>query len=91
MPGQTYIFAVIAEKSKQISSSTTISYTVRPNPPKELRVDADFDKAKFRILVKLPSSNESKIEKCQITIISEQLERIEQIVKVVEESGNLRY
>lgn len=89
LPGQTYIFAVIAEKSKQISSPTTISYTVRPLPPKELTVEANFEMAKFRVFVKLPSAKESKADKCQIIITSEQ--RLEQIVKVNEEDKINRY
>uniref|UniRef100_A0A915EGL5 protein-tyrosine-phosphatase n=1 Tax=Ditylenchus dipsaci TaxID=166011 RepID=A0A915EGL5_9BILA len=83
LPGQTYVFAVIAEKSHQISDPATISHTVRPAPPTDLSVEADFEKAKFRIHVELAPQEKSKSEKCSIMVSSEQgSDGTEQIVKV---------
>lgn len=81
---------MITEKSHQISDPSTISYTVRPLPPSDLQLLADFDKEKFRLNVELPSKKASKAEKCHISIISEQLEKIEQTVTAFEERNRVR-
>jgi hypothetical protein len=44
VPGRVFIFAVIAEKSRQISEPATLSQTIRPLPPRELVVEPDFEK-----------------------------------------------
>ncbi|TMS35191.1 hypothetical protein L596_002642 [Steinernema carpocapsae] len=82
MPGQSYLFAVIAEKSHQISDAGTISHTVKPLPPLEINVTPDFEKGKYKVFVSLPPKKYSKIDKCTITIVSEQLQRSEKTVKV---------
>ena len=90
LPGQTFIFAVITEKSHQISDPATISYTVRPLPPVDLQLTADFEKEKFRLNVELPSKKASKIDKCHVAILSENLEKIEQTVTAFEERNRLK-
>ncbi|KAH7697085.1 Protein-tyrosine phosphatase [Aphelenchoides avenae] len=83
LPGQSLLFAVVAEKSHEISDPSTISYTVRPLPPSDLKVVADFSKAKFRVELELPSEKASKVDKCLITVVSEQLEKMEHRVPAV--------
>uniref|UniRef100_A0A7E4VXE1 protein-tyrosine-phosphatase n=1 Tax=Panagrellus redivivus TaxID=6233 RepID=A0A7E4VXE1_PANRE len=84
VPGYTFIFAVIAEKSNQISDPATISHTVRPLPAEDLKVVADFTRGKYRIDVKLPSRSTSKVDKCAISVFSDQLERMEDSVRAEE-------
>jgi hypothetical protein len=47
VPGMVFIFAVIAEKSHQMSEPATISHTIRPLPPRELLVEPDFEKSRL--------------------------------------------
>ncbi|KAL3123411.1 hypothetical protein niasHT_004583 [Heterodera trifolii] len=82
LPGRVFIFAVIAEKSRQISEPATLSRTIRPLAPRELSVQPDFENARFRIRALLAPQNESHTEKCQIWAESEQGGRMEQMVKV---------
>lgn len=79
---------MIAERNGQISAPTTISHVRRPLPPKEITVEADFDKARFRIVVTLASATESKSEGCSIRISSSEStdETIEISVKRTNES-----
>lgn len=44
LPGRVFIFAVIAQKSQQISEPATLSYTIQPLAPRELTVELDFEK-----------------------------------------------
>uniref|UniRef100_A0A1I7YE17 Fibronectin type-III domain-containing protein n=1 Tax=Steinernema glaseri TaxID=37863 RepID=A0A1I7YE17_9BILA len=81
IPGQSYLFAVIAEKSHQISDAATTSHTVKPLPPIEVHVTPDFEKGKYKVAVDLPHRKYSKIDKCTITVTSEQLQRSEKTVK----------
>ncbi|KAK0395485.1 hypothetical protein QR680_001299 [Steinernema hermaphroditum] len=81
IPGQSYLFAVIAEKSHQISDAGTTSHTVKPLPPIEMHVMPDFEKGKYKVFVDLPHRKYSKIDKCTITVVSEQLQRSEKTVK----------
>jgi hypothetical protein len=78
------VFAVIAEKSRQISDPATFSRSIRPLPPRQVSVSADFERVRFRVLVELSPDEESHTEKCQITVDAEQQsrERLEQIVPV---------
>uniref|UniRef100_A0A914NMA6 Fibronectin type-III domain-containing protein n=1 Tax=Meloidogyne incognita TaxID=6306 RepID=A0A914NMA6_MELIC len=71
LPGRAFIFAVIAEKSRQISEPSTTSYTIKPLAPKDLIVEPDFESSRFRVRVSLASENESHTEKCQISVQSE--------------------
>lgn len=84
IPGYTYIFAVIAEKSNQISDASTISHTIKPLSAEDLKVLPDFDKGKYRIEVILPSKEQSKIDKCLISVSSEKLEKMDDVTKVEE-------
>uniref|UniRef100_A0AC34QS31 Fibronectin type-III domain-containing protein n=1 Tax=Panagrolaimus sp. JU765 TaxID=591449 RepID=A0AC34QS31_9BILA len=88
VPGYTFIFAVIAEKSNQISDPATISYTIKPLPAENIKIEPDFGKGKYKIEIELPTKTNSKIEKCQITVFSDQLEKNEEIVKVEEDGIN---
>ena len=88
VPGYSFIFAVIAEKSNQISDPATISYTMKPLPAEDVKIEADFTREKFKIDVHLPSKVDSKIEKCQITVFSEQLEKFEEVVRAQETGIN---
>lgn len=83
-PGQTYVFAIITEKSKQISEPATITHTVRPLSPLNFKLEADFDKNKFKVLVNLPPSNASTIDRCKISVVSDLAPKVEQIVRVGE-------
>ncbi|KAL7072525.1 hypothetical protein ACQ4LE_008066 [Meloidogyne hapla] len=71
VPGRAFIFAVIAEKSRQISEPSTTSHTVKPLAPKDLVVEPDFESSRFRVRVNLASEEESHTEKCQISVQSE--------------------
>uniref|UniRef100_A0A914I7S7 protein-tyrosine-phosphatase n=1 Tax=Globodera rostochiensis TaxID=31243 RepID=A0A914I7S7_GLORO len=82
VPGRVFIFAVIAEKSRQISEPATLSHTVRPLAPRELSVQPDFEKARFRVRAHLAPDNESHTEKCQLWVEPEQGGRLEQTVQV---------
>uniref|UniRef100_A0AC35FTE1 Fibronectin type-III domain-containing protein n=1 Tax=Panagrolaimus sp. PS1159 TaxID=55785 RepID=A0AC35FTE1_9BILA len=84
IPGYPYIFVVIAEKSNQISDASTISHTIKPLPAEELKIVPDFEKGKYRIETILPSKDQSKIDKCLITVSSEKLERMEDVSKIEE-------
>jgi hypothetical protein len=86
-PGQTYVFALISEKSQQISEPATVSHTVRPLSPMSISVHADFEKGQFKVLADLPPQTQSKSDRCQFTIISDQAQRIEQTVRVGEFAG----
>ncbi|KAI6184291.1 Protein-tyrosine-phosphatase [Aphelenchoides bicaudatus] len=83
-PGQTYVFAIIAEKSTQISEPATISHTVRPLSPQSFSLKADFERSKFKVVVDLPPSNASTADRCQISVVSDQAPRIEQVVRAAE-------
>nr|CAD2199662.1 unnamed protein product [Meloidogyne enterolobii] len=71
LPGRAFIFAVIAEKSRQISEPSTTSHTIKPLAPKDLVVEPDFESSRFRVRVSLAPENESHTEKCQISVQSE--------------------
>uniref|UniRef100_A0A915MGK7 Fibronectin type-III domain-containing protein n=2 Tax=Meloidogyne javanica TaxID=6303 RepID=A0A915MGK7_MELJA len=71
VPGRAFIFAVIAEKSRQISEPSTTSHTIKPLAPKDLVVEPDFESSRFRVRVSLALENESHTEKCQISVQSE--------------------
>ncbi|KAI1720266.1 protein-tyrosine phosphatase domain-containing protein [Ditylenchus destructor] len=90
LPGQTYIFAVIAEKSHQISDPATTTFTIRPLAPLDVNIDADFEKAKFRTQINLVSSKLSKAEKCSVIVVSEHSDAIEQTVDVEEKNSTVR-
>jgi hypothetical protein len=82
------VFALIAEKSKQISEPATISHTVRPLSPLSFSLKADFEKNQFKVLVDLPPSNASNADRCKISVVSDQAPRAEQQIVRVGEFAN---
>lgn len=90
LPGYAYIFAVIAEKSRQISEPATLSRVIRPFPPRKVTIEADFERTRFKVQAELPPDEESHAEKCQIFVDSEQQNRehlAEQFVPVIQSDG----
>ncbi|KAF7634054.1 hypothetical protein Mgra_00006579 [Meloidogyne graminicola] len=71
VPGRAFIFAVITEKSRQISEPLTTTHIIKPLAPRDLIVEPDFENARFRVRVFLAKDEESHTEKCQISVQSE--------------------
>lgn len=85
-PGDEYIFAVIAQKSAQVSDAATISHTVRPLPPRSIEATADVGRLLFCVRVELQPPSLSYTEKCALSILAEESgEHIERIVNATAE------
>ncbi|KAI6178884.1 Protein-tyrosine-phosphatase [Aphelenchoides besseyi] len=87
-PGMTFVFAVIAEKTRQISEPSTITHTVRPLPPISVSVTPDFDRGQFAVEALLPPQSISKSTVCHIVVVSDRSDKVEQRVRVGEISEN---
>ncbi|KHN72371.1 Tyrosine-protein phosphatase 10D [Toxocara canis] len=81
-PGVTFLFTVIAKKHHEQSEPSTVSYTLKPKPPENLRIIVDYLKRKFRLTMDVPSEVESKIDECHVSIVTEGFDTIERKVGI---------
>uniref|UniRef100_F1KQ32 Tyrosine-protein phosphatase 10D n=1 Tax=Ascaris suum TaxID=6253 RepID=F1KQ32_ASCSU len=83
-PGVTFVFTIVAQKRHETSEPSTITYTLKPKPPENLRVVVDYPKRKFRMTMDVPSEVESKVDECQVSIVTEGFETVDRKVGVEE-------
>uniref|UniRef100_A0A915ASM2 protein-tyrosine-phosphatase n=1 Tax=Parascaris univalens TaxID=6257 RepID=A0A915ASM2_PARUN len=83
-PGVTFVFTIIAQKRHETSEPSTVTYTLKPKPPENLRVVVDYPKRKFRMTMDVPSEVESKVDECQVSIVTEGFETADKKVGVEE-------
>uniref|UniRef100_A0AC35U5L6 Protein-tyrosine-phosphatase n=1 Tax=Rhabditophanes sp. KR3021 TaxID=114890 RepID=A0AC35U5L6_9BILA len=82
IPGESYLFAVSAEKSNQISDPSKITFTLRPLPPVNLSLVPNFERGQYMLTLHLADASQSKIDKCRFTITNEKSNKIEKTVNV---------
>uniref|UniRef100_A0A158Q3K5 Protein-tyrosine-phosphatase n=1 Tax=Dracunculus medinensis TaxID=318479 RepID=A0A158Q3K5_DRAME len=86
--GENFRFSVQAEKNREISEAVNVSHILKPMPPERLEVIVDYQKRKFIVSVDVPSEQESIIEACHISIVSQKLDAIELNVDVIDRKVN---
>ncbi|CAD5215307.1 unnamed protein product [Bursaphelenchus xylophilus] len=84
--GENYVFTITALKSNQRSESSTITHTVRPMPPTSISLVPDFKMGKFKMVVHLNDSSQTKTDQCQIRIIDDS-RRIEQVLPITQNAN----
>ncbi|PIC45517.1 hypothetical protein B9Z55_005509 [Caenorhabditis nigoni] len=73
LQGEAYQIVATVQKGGQVSDPLLTKFQLRPLPPIDFRVRADLKRGKYKMLAELPTS--SKIDKCQITVAGDEVER----------------
>uniref|UniRef100_A0A1I7UYX2 protein-tyrosine-phosphatase n=1 Tax=Caenorhabditis tropicalis TaxID=1561998 RepID=A0A1I7UYX2_9PELO len=73
LQGEAYQIIASVQKGGQMSEPLVTKFQLRPLPPIDFRVRADLKRGKYKMLAELPTS--SKIDKCQITVAGDEVER----------------